>query len=96
MKIRAKMPELEAVQFHLREYADNPLVFDEVPSWLDEAISGGVIKPEFRTEDYWYLEIKSNNGYFLVGPGDWIIRGTNGAIYPVESDAFNKFYEEVA
>lgn len=24
----------EAVKFHLAEYADNPLAFDELPDWL--------------------------------------------------------------
>lgn len=95
MKFRKKPIVIEAIQFPLREYADNPLSFPEVPSWLNEAIASGVITPEFRTEDYWYLKIKTLEGDHLATPGDWLIRGIKGEIYPCKPDIFAATYEAV-
>lgn len=93
MKYRKKPVVIEAVQYHMREYADNPLVFDEVPVWLKEAIENKTIKPDFRSEDYWYLVIKTLEGNMDVTPGDWIIRGVKGELYPCKPDIFKATYE---
>lgn len=95
MKFRKKPVVIEAVQYHLQEFADNPLTFDEVPNWLGNAIGDGTIRPEFRSEDYWYLIIKTLEGDMTVTPGDWIIQGVKGEIYPCKPDIFEATYEEV-
>lgn len=95
MKFRKKLVEIEAVQYHLQEYADNPLQFNELPTWLSEAIDHGKITPEFRSEDYWYLVIKTLEGEMTVSPGDWIIRGVQGEIYPCKPDIFSATYEHI-
>jgi hypothetical protein len=65
---------MDKVKYGLREYADNPLVFNEVPEWLAAAVMQGKIVPEFRTEDYWYLRVKTIDGEELIAPGDFIER----------------------
>ena len=80
MKVRKRPVVVDAVQFQLREYADNPLVFDEFPDWLKEAIE---------------IKIKTLEGDMLVGPGGWIIRGINGEIYPCKHGIFVKTYEKI-
>ena len=75
---RKKPIVVEAIQYGLQEYADNPLAFNETPDWLVEAIEDKIIVPEFRTEDYWYLIIKTLEGDMTVSPNDWIIRGVQG------------------
>jgi hypothetical protein len=95
MKLRKKPVVVEAIQYHFRAYSDNPLVFDECPEWLKQAIDNRVVRPEFRSEDYWYLVIKTLEGKMDVAPGDWIIRGTNGELYPCKNDIFEKTYEPV-
>ncbi len=34
-------------------------------------------------------------GYHIVCPGDWIVKGIKGEYYPVKPDIFDKTYEEV-
>lgn len=39
------------------------------------------------------ISIVTLEGTMLVSPGDWIIRGVNGEIYPCKPDIFAKTYE---
>jgi hypothetical protein len=94
-KFRKKPVVIEAVKYHLQEWADNPMQFEEIPLWLADAIADGTIEPEFRDEDYWYLTIKTLEGKMDVTPGDWIIRGVKGELYPCKPDIFEATYEAV-
>ena len=71
---------VDEVQYHYREYADNPLVFERVPPWLARAVETGAITPEFRSEDYWYLRVQTARGVLEIGPGDWIVRTADGQL----------------
>ncbi len=96
MKFRKKPVVIEAIRYPLAEYADNPLTFyEEIPSWLTKAIDEGSIYPEFRGEDYWYLVIKTLEGLMIVSPGDFIICGVKGELYPCKPDIFTATYETV-
>lgn len=95
MKYRKLPVEVEAVKVPYREYADAPLVFDEVPDWLQEAVKSGKIKPVFKSEDYWYFEIYTLEGVMLAKPDDMLIRGVRGEIYPCDPDIFAATYEAV-
>lgn len=94
-KFRKKPVVIEAVQYHHREYADNPLVFSEWPPWLSRAIDDELIVPFFGAEDYWYLDIETLEGTQRIGPMDWIIHGIEGELYPCDQDIFQKTYEPV-
>jgi hypothetical protein len=39
--------------------------------------------------------IKTLEGEMTVSPGDWIIQGVNGELYPCKPDIFEKTYEPV-
>lgn len=39
--------------------------------------------------------LEGKNGAQEVCPGDWIITGINGELYPCKPDIFEKTYEEV-
>ncbi len=96
MKFRKKPVVIEAVQYAMNEYADNPLRFkQEPPTWLKDAIEAGKIKPRFETEDYWYLFITTLEGEMRASPGDWIIQGVIGEIYPCNPEVFEDTYEAV-
>lgn len=41
------------------------------------------------------LTIPTLEGDMTASPGDWIIRGVNGEIYPCKPDIFEKTYEAV-
>ena len=40
--------------------------------------------------------IETLEGTMIVSPGDWIITGVNGEIYPCKPDIFKKTYEAVS
>lgn len=98
-KYRKKTIVIEAVQYGYAEYADNPLILKGGVSgdisWIEDAVKNKVVQPVFKSEDYWYLEIKTLEGVMTVSPDDWIIKGVNDELYPCKPDIFEKTYELV-
>ena len=43
-----------------------------------------------------HLLINTLEGMMAANPGDWVIRGVKGEIYPCKPDIFAETYEEVA
>lgn len=41
------------------------------------------------------IAIKTREGVMLASPGDWIIRGIKGELYPCKPDIFAETYEPV-
>lgn len=39
--------------------------------------------------------LKTNEGYLMVSPGDWIIAGVEGEKYPCKPSIFTKTYESI-
>lgn len=78
---------VEAVQYGLAEYADNPWEIrgEEIPQWLVDAARDGKVVPEFRSEDYWYLLVTTPQGLVHAGPDDWIGRDTSDALHVIAS-----------
>lgn len=42
-----------------------------------------------------HSNIKTLEGFHIVCPGDYIIKGVNGEFYPCKPDIFHKTYEKV-
>jgi hypothetical protein len=40
-------------------------------------------------------EIKTREGTVVAEPGDYIIRGVEGEVYPIDADVFDQTYEVV-
>lgn len=93
MKYRKKPVVIESIKVPHHEYSDDPFIFEEVPEWLDAACRSGVITPRMKSEDYWYYEIKTLEGSMLASPGDFIIQGVKGELYPCKPDIFAATYE---
>jgi hypothetical protein len=103
-----KMPvEIEAVRF--TGIAGEEALFEDEqpdgtppPEWLTEAIDG--LKGSAgsiwlgRHEGKEYLFIGTLEGDHRAEPGDWIIRGIKGELYPCKPDIFARTYadEEMA
>jgi hypothetical protein len=73
----------------------------ELPAWLPtcsetlptEALTRAATKPgEVRRHDDW-LYIGTLEGVMAAAPGDWIIRGVAGEIYPCKPEIFEATYE---
>lgn len=89
---------IEAVQFGLAEYADEPVAAWRLPeglypAWLSLAISDGTVQYEFKSEDYWYFTVRTLEGLMTGGPDDWVIRGVEGELYPCADRIFRATYE---
>jgi len=61
------------------------------PKWLSDAIVSGVV---------WLVNappaiymIKTLEGEMVCSPGDWIIQGVKGELYPCKPDIFKATYE---
>lgn len=68
-------------------------IFDEMPGWLRSAFeSGHVWTAPNGTPP---LTIKTLEGEITASPGDWIIRGIQGELYPCKPDIFSATYEHV-
>lgn len=74
--------------------------WEPLPDWLPKPLPEGVQGPEsrspcpggiFRVGDFLY--IGTLEGEMCAAPGDWIIRGVKGEIYPCKPDIFAATYE---
>ena len=78
----------------MTKYRKKPVVIEawlntdenEWPAWLDHADAG--------REHGGVILIATLEGVMRAQPGDWIIRGVNGEVYPCKPDIFAKTYED--
>jgi hypothetical protein len=82
-KYRKKPVVIEAVQWLNRQIVDEPL-------WFIEAEQRDMIQLHGIT-----LSIHTLEGVMEANPGDWIIRGVKGELYPCKPDIFAATYEPV-
>ena len=96
---RKKPVMIEAVKMGGIEWFDDlqfAVQFDEsdaLPKWLRDALLDEVISAS--ENDFEHLSIQTLEGVMLVSPGDWIIRGVKGEIYPCKPDIFAMTYDPV-
>ena len=57
------------------------------PKWVADAV-------EDAGDDY-SLYVKTLEGEVYAVPGDWIVRGVKGEIYPIAGDIFRETYDIV-
>lgn len=106
MRYTKKPVTVEAVQFMGLTDLGDPQ-FDttptggEIPEWLMEAVAG----PEGSVGSVWtqgitngsdthrWLTIGAMEGQRIASPGDWIIQGIKGEIYPCKPDIFAEIYD---
>jgi len=65
--------------------------WDALPQWLAGAYEAGNIV--FRGDGS--IEIRTLEGVMLGSPGDFIIQGVKGELYPCKPDIFHATYESV-
>ena len=96
---RKKPVIIEAVQFESVSFAGHGLYtinFDTVavlPKWLRDATMDGNIVPDIVEEGG--LIVQTLEGRHIASPGDWIIRGVEGELYPCKPNIFAQTYEPV-
>ena len=83
MKFIKKRVVIEAVHW-------NGIRVSETPKWILEALNSGVL---VRFGDK--VQVRTLEGVMTASPGDYIIRGVDGELYPCKPDIFEKTYEKV-
>lgn len=102
-RYRKKPVTIEAVRYLRAAREGSPdmvAVFDcgdDLPDWLAGALNGdpgdtGAIWFDHRRA----LKIGTLEGFHAASPGDFIIRGVAGEIYPCKPEIFAATYDEVA
>ena len=99
-RYRKKPVVIEAVQVAAAVYNGNtwngsPFECDVLPQWLEDAFTNGTIEVHPSDRDFALLAIKAPEGTMIAQPGDWIIRGVKGELYPCKPDIFAATYEPV-
>lgn len=61
-----------------------------LPEWLWEAFESEILKPTNGRDP---LRVTTLEGDVVVAPGDYIIRGVKGELYPCKADIFEATYE---
>lgn len=90
MRFRKKPVVIEAMQYpgHSADGVDSFLVFED---WIEPlARAAGRWPMKYRGQS---LIIPTLEGDHEAKPGDWIIRGVKGEIYPCKPDIFDATYE---
>lgn len=68
----------------------------EDPEWIVQAIKEGKVFIERNVyHESCYLYIKTLEGEMKASPGDYIIKGIQGELYPCKPDIFEATYEQV-
>lgn len=93
-KFRKKPVEIEAVQYQGGSDRDGYFFAEMKPQWLADAFSvqPGHVGSVWRKVDG-TLRIATLEGEMVAQPGDWIIQGVQGELYPCKPDIFAATYE---
>lgn len=83
----------------MTEYRKKPVVIsawqlggaEPMPQWLHL----GALRDAWRPGGNGSMEIITLEGAMRAEPGDWIIRGVKGELYPCKPDIFAATYEPV-
>ena len=97
MKYRKKPVVIEAVKIIYAEMLSNGpehSPFAEMTPWIEASITSGVLSLSTKgARDYAVIEIKTLEGTMEATPGDYLIRGIKGELYPCKPDIFDATYE---
>lgn len=83
-KFRKKPVVIEAHQWNPQEKPTDS------PDWLWKELAQ---RPECLDSETHALTIRTLEGDMRAEPGDWIIKGVKGEIYPCKPDIFEATYE---
>lgn len=88
----------------MRKYRKKPIVITAIQ--FTDLSSATVIAEMFGERTSWswddpskmsglHLKVSTLEGVMRANPGDWIIKGVQGEVYPCKPDIFKKTYEPV-
>lgn len=89
MQFRKKPVVIEAVRWSGTRCESDP------PKWWLDAIDIGEGRPGGISKEDGELHIFTLEGIMRADPGDYVIQGVKGEIYPCKPDIFKATYEAV-
>ena len=92
---RKKPVEIEAVQF-VGLNQEGSAFGEPTPDWLNNAMADGTVYLTAGGLATAQLKIATLEGDHTCSPGDFIIRGVKGELYPCKPDIFAATYDAVA
>ena len=93
MKFRKRPVVVEAFRWRGERYGEPDQYRDDWPEWLLEAVEN--CEAAYTFDCGRQLLIRTPEGETSASPGDWIIRGVQGELYPCKPDIFEETYEAV-
>ena len=84
---RKKPVTIDAVQYVGSGNFD-PALNGDLPAWCWEGFESGTLMNRGGA-----LIVKTLEGEHVCSPGDWLIRGVKGELYPCKPDIFAMTYE---
>ena len=91
--------QVTAADYNGKNWDGSP--FSDMPKWLLKALKTGVVTVEPSTTDYALWRVGTledgpdGQAKHIASPGDWIIQGVEGELYPCKPGIFEKTYEPV-
>ena len=84
-----------AADYNGRTWDGSPFALPggELPKWLGTALQDGTLNVHPSDTKYAMWAIRTPEGTMIAGPGDWIICGVQGELYPCKPDTFEASYE---
>lgn len=86
----------------MSKYRKKPVVVDAW-QWNGDPTQASILVPSYvrenarpRPEDPSLLIVSTPEGEMTTSPGDWIIRGVEGEVYPCKPSVFDATYEPVS
>lgn len=96
---RKKPVMIEAVRFDRIAFFEQnrySIEFDtaaDLPKWLRDALIDEDVRPSALRDGC--LVVRTLEGEHIALPGDWIVRGVKGELYPCKDEIFAMTYEPV-
>jgi hypothetical protein len=85
-------------RWYVGKYRKKPVVIDAIQytGIYNETVKHFLGEQSHEFDDLFGVKINTREGIMLAEPGDWIIRGIKGELYPCKPDIFDATYEPVA
>ena len=90
MRFRKKPVMIEAVLIGA-DAGSSIARFTEMPAWLKVALEDGTVRAAGDEESG--VIVRTLEGELRGQPGDWLIRGVAGELYPCKPEIFDAIYE---
>lgn len=96
MQYRKKPVVIEAFQMtHARRLSNEDWPQWMHSAWNEDRDAVGGLQPTVEHDGTGTISVVTLEGVMEVAPGDWIIQGIKGELYPCKPDIFEATYEAV-